>query len=98
MERTVSSRFDYIERLIETRQTFTVEAFAKSVDAFLSFQEFKILKGNGTVSREQANRTAEMEYEAYNRTQPIVSDFDRFLQEGISDDTNLPPLPPEPKR
>ena len=69
-----------------------MEAFAKSVDAFLSFQEYRILQGPGRVSREQANRKAADEYDAFNKTQPIVSDFDRFLQ-----DHPLPPLPPEPK-
>ena len=69
-----------------------MEAFAKSVDAFLSFQEYRILQGPGRVSREQANRKAADEYDAFNKTQPIVSDFDRFLAEHP-----LPPLPPEPK-
>lgn len=91
LERAVSAYFDYIERLIENRKAFTMEAFAKSVDAFLSFQEYRILQGPGRVSREQADRKAGEEYDAYNKTQPIVSDFDRFLEEHP-----LPPLPPEP--
>ena len=70
-----------------------MEAFAKSVDAFLSFQEYHILQGAGRVSREQADRKAETEYDAFNKPQPIVSDFDRFLQEHT-----LPPLPPMPDR
>ena len=93
LERAVSAYFDYIERLIENRKTFIMEAFAKSVDAFLSFQEYHILQGVGRVSREQADRKAETEYDAFNKTQPIVSDFDRFLQEHP-----LPPLPPMPDR
>ena len=91
LERAVSAYFDYIERLIENRKAFTMEAFAKSVDAFLSFQEYRILQGPGRVSREQADRKAGEEYDAFNKTQPIVSDFDRFLEEHP-----LPPLPPEP--
>lgn len=91
LERAVSAYFDYIERLIENRKAFTMEAFAKSVDAFLSFQEYRILQGPGRVSREQADRKAREEYDAFNKTQPIVSDFDRFLEEHP-----LPPLPPEP--
>ena len=90
LERAVSAYFDYIERLIENRKAFTMEAFAKSVDAFLSFQEYRILQGPGRVSREQADRKAGEEYDAFNKTQPIVSDFDRFLEEHP-----LPPLPPE---
>lgn len=91
LERAVSAYFDYIERLIENRKAFTMEAFAKSVDAFLSFQEYRILQDPGRVSREQADRKAGEEYDAFNKTQPIVSDFDRFLEEHP-----LPPLPPEP--
>ena len=91
LERAVSAYFDYIERLIENRKTFTMETFAKSVDAFLSFQEYRILQGTGRVSREQADRKAKDEYDAYNKTQPIVSDFDRYIEEHP-----LPPLPPEP--
>jgi hypothetical protein len=54
LERTISSYFDYIERIIETRNTFTMEEFANSVNRFLDFNEYKVLEGKGTISAEQA--------------------------------------------
>ena len=81
LERTVSSYFDYIERLIETRTYFTMAEFAGSVNKFLEFNEFKILKGKGTVSRQQADEKAENEYESFNKRQKIESDFDRIVKQ-----------------
>jgi len=81
LERTVSSYFDYIERLIETRTDFTMAEFAGSVNKFLEFNEFKILKGKGTVSRQQADEKAENEYESFNKRQKIESDFDRIVKQ-----------------
>ena len=81
LERTVSSYFDYIERLIETRTYFTMAEFAGSVNKFLEFNEFKILKGKGTISRQQADEKAEKEYESFNKRQKIESDFDRIIKQ-----------------
>ncbi len=44
LERTVSSYFDYIENIIKRRNTFTMLEFSKSVNKFLSFNEFEILR------------------------------------------------------
>ncbi|TVM14026.1 cell filamentation protein Fic [Oceanidesulfovibrio indonesiensis] len=80
LERTVSSFFDYIERIIESRNTFTMQAFADSVNRFLEFNEYKVLEGYGSVSRKQADAKARTEYEKFNKTQRIESDFDRALK------------------
>ena len=80
LERTVSSFFDYIEGIIERRNTFTMEAFATSVDKFLAFNEYQILEGYGSVSREIAQRRAYQEYDQFNKQQKIESDFDREMQ------------------
>ncbi len=79
LERTISAFFDYIERIIETRNTFTMKAFADSVNKFLDFNEYQILVDNGKVSTEQAREKAFIEYDKFNKTQRIVSDFDRLL-------------------
>ncbi len=79
LERAISAFFDYIERIIETRNTFTMNAFAESVNKFLDFNEYRILPDNGKISAEQAKQKAFTEYDKYNKTQPIVSDFDRLL-------------------
>ena len=80
LERTVSAFFDYIEGIIERRNTFTMESFAESVDKFLSFNEYRILEGYGSVSRKQAEQKAVAEYEKFNKQQRIESDFDRELK------------------
>jgi hypothetical protein len=77
LERTVSSFFDYIEGIIERRKSFTMEGFAESVNKFLEFNEYKVLEGYGMVSRKQAEQKAWLEYEKFNKTQKIESDFDR---------------------
>lgn len=79
LERTVSSYFDYIENLIERRNSFTMESLAESVNKFLEFNEYKILEGKGTVSHKQALNKAGSEYDKFNKTQKIISDFDKRI-------------------
>lgn len=80
LERTVSGFFDYIEDLIERENTFTMDEFAASVNAFLSFRRYDILPDNGKITSEQAKAKAYAEYDIFNRTQKIQSDFDRELK------------------
>ncbi|MGE4422359.1 MAG: virulence RhuM family protein [Pseudodesulfovibrio sp.] len=80
LERTVSGFFDYIERIIESRTTFTMKAFADSVNRFLEFNEYKVLEGYGSISRRQADAKARSEYEKFNATQRIESDFDKAVK------------------
>ena len=80
LERTVSGYFDYIENLIERQNTFTMEALAESVNKFLSFNEYKILEGFGKVSHQQAINKAAKEYDNFNKTQKINSDFDKQIK------------------
>lgn len=80
LERAVSSFFDYVEGIIERRNTFTMESFAESVNKFLSFNEYQILEGYGSVSRKQAESKAVAEYEKFNKLQCIESDFDREVK------------------
>lgn len=80
LERTITGFFDYIENLIENGQAFTMIEFASSVNKFLSFNEYRILEGKGTISKKQADEKALAEYSEYNKTQPIESDFDRTVK------------------
>ena len=80
LERTVSGYFDYIEDLIERENTFTMEEFAESVNAFLTFRQYKILKDNGKVSRIDAQNKAHAEYEEFNKHQKLISDFDKTVK------------------
>ena len=80
LERTVGSYFDYIEGLIERENTFTMEQLAESVNKFLTFNEYKVLEGKGTISKIQAAKKAVQEYNEFNKTQKIVSDFDKLIK------------------
>ena len=82
LERTVSGYFDYIEDLIERENTFTMLEFAKSVNEFLAFRRYDILPdGNkGKISQKQAKDKAEKEYDVFNKTQHIESDFDKEVK------------------
>lgn len=80
LERTVSGYFDYIENLIERRSTFTMKALAESVNKFLSFNEYKVLEGLGTISHQQAIDKASNEYDSFSKTQKISSDFDKQIK------------------
>lgn len=80
LERTITSYFDYIERIIENRNTFTMEQFADSVNKFLDFNEYKILEGKGRISAKQAEQKAFEEYDRFNKIQKIESDFDKAMK------------------
>jgi hypothetical protein len=80
LERTVTGYFDYIEGLIERENTFTMEALAESVNKFLTFNEYKVLSGKGRISKLQADKKAVSEYETFNKTQKIISDFDKEVK------------------
>ena len=85
LERTVTGYFDYIEDLIEDENTFTMEEFATSVNEFLAFRRYDILKTKGSVSRMAAIQKAEEEYDAFNKTQKITSDFDREVEKMLGE-------------
>lgn len=80
LERAVSGYFDYIEDLIERENTFTMEQFSASVNEFLAFRRYQILPDKGRVSAVQARAKAESEYDIFNRTQRIDSDFDKEVK------------------
>lgn len=80
LERTVSAFFDYIEGIIERRNSFTMESFAESVNKFLEFNEYMILEGYGKITRRQAEEKAFAEYERFNKQQRIESDFDKQMK------------------
>lgn len=86
MERNVSSYFDYIEDLIERENTFTMEEFAKSVNEFLEFRKYQTLPDNdkGEISHKQAEEKAFKEYDEFNKTQKIDSDFDKEVRKMLN--------------
>jgi len=81
LERNVSGFFDYIEDIIERRETFTMEQFSESVDRFLEFREYKVLDGYGSISSTMAKDKAHKIYDKFNKKQKIESDFDKQIDE-----------------
>jgi len=80
LERLVVGYFDYVEDVIERENTFTMEEFATSVNEFLEFRKYEVLKNKGKVSKKQAIEKAEKEYDIFNKTQKIESDFDKQIE------------------
>lgn len=80
LERTISGYFDYIENLIEKRMSFNMKDFAESINKFLDFNEFRVLDDKGSVSKQIADKKAEDEYDTFNKTQKIESDFDKMIK------------------
>lgn len=85
LERNVTGYFDYVEDLIERRNTFTMEQFATSIDRFLEFREYRILEGHGSISMKDAQQKASDEYDIFNKTQKITSDFDNQIKHMLDD-------------
>ncbi|WP_366186127.1 virulence RhuM family protein [Flavobacterium ovatum] len=80
LERTVTGYFDYIEGLIERENTFTMQGLATSVNKFLTFNDYKVLEGKGKIKKITADKKAIKEYETFNKTQKIISDFDKVVK------------------
>ena len=80
LERAVTGFFDYIEDLIERENTFNMAQFSTSVNEFLTFRRYQILPDKGKISAEQAKKKAEEEYNIFNKTQRIDSDFDKEIR------------------
>lgn len=80
LERAVTGFFDYIEDLIERENTFNMAQFSASVNEFLTFRRYQILPDKGKISAEQAKKKAEEEYDIFNKTQRIDSDFDKEIR------------------
>ena len=79
LERAITGYFDYVEDLVERENTFTMAEFAASVNEFLAFRRYQVLKDNGKISKKQADAKAIAEYNEFNKTQKIVSDFDKLV-------------------
>ena len=80
LERAVTGFFDYIEDLIERENTFNMDQFSASVNKFLEFRNYHILPDKGKISAAEAKAKAEQEYDIFNKTQRIDSDFDKEVR------------------
>ena len=85
LERAVTGFFDYIEDLIERENTFNMSQFSECVNEFLTFRRYQILPDKGHISASQAKAKAEGEYDIFNKTQRIDSDFDKQIRDVLGD-------------
>jgi hypothetical protein len=83
LERTIVSYFDYIENQIEMKNVFSMWELAVSINKFLEFNDFEVLVWKGKISKDQAKQKAHAEYDEFNKTQKIVSDFDKEVQKAL---------------
>ena len=81
LERNVAGFFDYIEDIIDRRESFTMEQFSDSIDRFLAFREYEILDGYGSISSTMAKDKAHEIYDDFNKTQKIGSDFEKQINQ-----------------
>lgn len=80
LEKTIWAYFDYIELQIENKNIFTMEKLSESVNLFLEFNNFKVLDWNWQINHEKAKQKAYEEYDEFNKTQKINSDFEKALR------------------
>lgn len=84
LERAITGYFDYIEDLIERENTFTMAEFAQSINEFLAFRKYEILRDKGRITKKLAEQKAKEEYDEFNKTQRITSDFDKAVNYMLS--------------
>jgi len=89
LERLVAGYFDYIEDLIERENTFNMQQFASSVNEFISFRKYQILPDKGKISKAIADEKASAEYDIFNKTQKIDSDFDKEVRKMIENNKQI---------
>ncbi|PIZ93869.1 MAG: cell filamentation protein Fic [Candidatus Magasanikbacteria bacterium CG_4_10_14_0_2_um_filter_41_10] len=80
LERVVTGYFDYIERLVENQTVLDMQGLSESINKFLEFNEYRVLDDKGKVSMDMAKKKAGLEYDAFNKTQRIESDFDKVVK------------------
>ena len=66
--------------IVQRENTFTMEQFSASINEFLTFRKYKILPDKGKVSKQMALDKAGADYDEFNKTQKITSDFDREVK------------------
>ena len=82
LERVVTMYLDYAENQAARQIPMKMNEWVEKLDAFLQFNEYKILKDAGKVSHEVAKQLAEKEFEKYRVVQDknFESDFDKAVK------------------
>ncbi|MBR9920609.1 MAG: virulence RhuM family protein [Bacteroidetes bacterium] len=91
LNRIVSMYLDYGENMAARNKALTMKEWAEKLDAFLSFNEYDVLKDAGKVSKAIAKRLAEEEYKKFRiiQDQQFESDFDKAVDK-IKETGELP--------
>jgi hypothetical protein len=82
LERVVTMYLDYAENQAVREVPMRMADWVQKLDAFLQFNEYKILKDAGDVSHEVAKKIAEKEFDKFRVTQDknFESDFDQMIK------------------
>lgn len=85
LERVVAMYLDYAENQAARQIPMKMTDWVQKIDAFLQFNEYKILKDAGKISHEIAKKLAEQEYEKFRVVQDknFESDFDKEVKKII---------------
>lgn len=59
---------------------FAEISYATSIDEFLKFNRYEILKGHGQITHSAEKHKAIGEYKEFNKHQKIVSDFNKEIK------------------
>ena len=79
----VSMYLDFAERQVKLGHIISMKEWKEKLELFLQLNEYNILKDNGKISREIADKFALDEYEKYRvvQDQKYISDFDELIIE-----------------
>lgn len=79
----VSMYLDFAERQVKLGHIISMQEWKDKLEMFLNLNEYNIIKDNGKIKREIANKLALDEYEKYRivQDQKYISDFDELLIE-----------------
>lgn len=79
----VSMYLDFAERQVKLGHIISMQEWKEKLEMFLNLNEYNILKDNGKIKREIADKLALDEYEKYRvvQDQKYISDFDELVLE-----------------
>lgn len=79
----VSMYLDFAERQVKLGHIISMKEWKEKLEMFLNLNEYNILKDNGRIKREIADKLALDEYEKYRivQDQKYISDFDELMLE-----------------
>ncbi|QOW11644.1 virulence RhuM family protein [Kaistella flava (ex Peng et al. 2021)] len=83
LNRVVTMYLDFAENMARRQKEMKMTSWISRLDAFLSFNEYDILKDAGKITAIVAKKVAESEYEKFKTIQDKIyqSDFDKMVEE-----------------